>query len=271
MKCPVCQSESPEGKKFCGDCGGELPHSGNMQEMQPVAAASTKAKSNSRRWLMLIHAIAVPAIFIGSILGVFYSPHLSWDASIRDHDGDGYADNDDEFPYDSTEWADTDGDAYGDNGDAFPDDPSEWADADSNGIGDNFDLLLNDPLNWGRFFTFEVDDVLVGFGAVCTWALIEIPWSEVVIYISDGLSVECWDDIDPDGFDYYSLTQNVGTLSLFTCDVKLLVKEMQRNDCLGVDDYFMFTIEEQSYESVDLIVWITHKSTGAELEVFGLP
>jgi rRNA maturation endonuclease Nob1 len=24
MKCPKCQSENPEGYKFCGECGGKL-------------------------------------------------------------------------------------------------------------------------------------------------------------------------------------------------------------------------------------------------------
>ncbi len=25
MKCPECESENPEGKKYCGECGEELP------------------------------------------------------------------------------------------------------------------------------------------------------------------------------------------------------------------------------------------------------
>ena len=28
MKCPRCQNENPEGTRFCGRCGRELPGSG---------------------------------------------------------------------------------------------------------------------------------------------------------------------------------------------------------------------------------------------------
>ena len=39
-----------------------------------------------------------------------------------DTDDDGYPNNIDDFPNDSTEWKDTDGDGYGDNSDDFPSD-----------------------------------------------------------------------------------------------------------------------------------------------------
>ena len=78
-----------------------------------------------------------------------------------DADGDGYADDDDTFPNDGTQWEDSDGDGYGDNytwvnktiedeenpgnlitireqnGDAFPDTVSQWSDMDGDGVGDN--------------------------------------------------------------------------------------------------------------------------------------
>ena len=38
-----------------------------------------------------------------------------------DSDGDGFADSDDVFPFDETEWADTDKDGIGDNADPTPD------------------------------------------------------------------------------------------------------------------------------------------------------
>ncbi len=69
-----------------------------------------------------------------------------------DDDNDGYLDVNDEFPLDSSEWADNDGDGVGDNADAdddndgvddsaddFPLDPSEWVDTDGDGIGNNAD------------------------------------------------------------------------------------------------------------------------------------
>ena len=92
-----------------------------------------------------------------------------------DQDGDGVSDVDDEFPSDSSEWADTDGDGFGNNadacpnstgtsisdrsgcldadsdgysnpdanwtvedgGDAFPTEPTQWKDMDGDGYGDN--------------------------------------------------------------------------------------------------------------------------------------
>jgi len=61
-----------------------------------------------------------------------------------DTDGDGYGDNSDEYPEDSTEWIDTDGDGYGDNSDEYPEDPTEWADTDGDDVGDNSDAFPND-------------------------------------------------------------------------------------------------------------------------------
>jgi hypothetical protein len=61
-----------------------------------------------------------------------------------DSDGDGWANLEDDFPNDSSEWNDYDGDGYGDNEDQFPYDPSEWADSDNDGVGDNEDTFPND-------------------------------------------------------------------------------------------------------------------------------
>ena len=66
----------------------------------------------------------------------------------NDYDGDGYGDNEDEFPYDSSEWRDWDNDGYGDNEDVFPYDSSEWADYDGDGYGDNEDEFPSDPSEW---------------------------------------------------------------------------------------------------------------------------
>ena len=61
-----------------------------------------------------------------------------------DADGDGYADDIDDFPIDPTQWVDTDGDGYGDNisgnnADSFISEPSQWNDTDGDGYGDNPD------------------------------------------------------------------------------------------------------------------------------------
>ena len=65
-----------------------------------------------------------------------------------DYDGDGYGDNEDEFPYDAGEWSDYDGDGYGDNEDEFPYDSGEWSDYDGDGYGDNGDKFPYDPSEW---------------------------------------------------------------------------------------------------------------------------
>jgi hypothetical protein len=69
-----------------------------------------------------------------------------------DDDGDGFADDIDEFPNNPQEWIDTDSDGQGDNSDfdddndgvldefdAFDTDPSEQYDFDGDGLGDNYD------------------------------------------------------------------------------------------------------------------------------------
>ena len=66
-----------------------------------------------------------------------------WTTGDGDSDGDGFEDDFDAFPTNSSEWADTDGDGIGDNSDVFPTDSSEWADSDGDGAGDNSDLCSN--------------------------------------------------------------------------------------------------------------------------------
>lgn len=63
----------------------------------------------------------------------------------KDTDYDGVGDYLDKFPYDSTQTTDIDSDGYGDNlygnyPDRFPEDPFEWMDSDEDGIGDNADI-----------------------------------------------------------------------------------------------------------------------------------
>lgn len=75
-----------------------------------------------------------------------------------DGDGDNVADQDDAFPLDPTQWADSDGDGYGDNQDGsfpdrFPNDPTQCCDRDGDGYGDNAsaanaDAFPDDPTQW---------------------------------------------------------------------------------------------------------------------------
>ena len=59
------------------------------------------------------------------------------DVCDPDIDGDGFHNNFDAFPYDSSEWGDRDGDSVGDNSDPYPDDPLN--DADGDGFGADVD------------------------------------------------------------------------------------------------------------------------------------
>jgi len=61
------------------------------------------------------------------------------DVCDPDIDGDGFLNEEDDFPTDPTEWADTDGDGVGDNSDDCPADPEETVDTDSDGVCDNAD------------------------------------------------------------------------------------------------------------------------------------
>jgi hypothetical protein len=96
----------------------------------------------------IVIAVVVAIAVLSSVLFVYYSPDYSWASSIRDHDGDGYPDAKDAFPYDAAEWTDTDKDGHGDNFDVFPSDATEWADTDADGHGDNSDAFPSDATEW---------------------------------------------------------------------------------------------------------------------------
>jgi len=66
------------------------------------------------------------------------------ETEAKDTDGDGYADDEDAFPNDSTEWRDIDDDGFGDNSDIFPNDATEWKDTDNDSYGDNSDDFPTD-------------------------------------------------------------------------------------------------------------------------------
>jgi uncharacterized membrane protein YvbJ len=99
VKCPNCGVENPESKKFCSDCGNAL----ESQIRAEAKSTSSPTKSLRSKWLVPAVAVLIVMIVLAATLFVYYSPDYSWDASIRDHDGDGHADEIDSFPYDPAE------------------------------------------------------------------------------------------------------------------------------------------------------------------------
>ena len=73
-----------------------------------------------------------------------------------DSDGDGYDDQVDMFPNNSSEWFDSDLDGVGDNLDQFPLDASETLDSDLDGVGDNSDAF---PLDASETLDSDFDGV----------------------------------------------------------------------------------------------------------------
>ena len=137
----------------------------NGQEWVPAPGAERVSKS-------ILKTVVPSFLIVTSLLFVILSPSLSPIQSIKDSDGDGYADDIDVFDSNPLEWFDTDGDGLGNNqddcpkqfgdstidrigcqdfdsdgysdlNDSFPLDPSEWLDSDEDGWGDNQDDCSN--------------------------------------------------------------------------------------------------------------------------------
>ena len=74
MKCPVCGTENPEGKKFCGDCGAMIPL---PPPVQPVQPAPIPAKHNwfASNWKALT-AIVIVVVVVLATVGLIYTQ--SW-------------------------------------------------------------------------------------------------------------------------------------------------------------------------------------------------
>ncbi|RZD36283.1 MAG: hypothetical protein CXT72_01710 [Methanobacteriota archaeon] len=116
-----------------------------------------------------------------------------------DIDGDGHPNDDDHYPLDSSEWADTDSDGVGDNADAFPSDPNEWSDTDGDGVGDNSDAFPNEANEWS-----DLDGDGVGDNTD-TFPTDPLEWIDADIDgVGDNsdafpMDVEEWLDTDGDG------------------------------------------------------------------------
>ncbi len=160
-------------------------------------------------------------------------------SSFLDTDGDGYPDDEDDYPNDPTEWWDTDGDGVGDNADQnddgdeyyddeddFPRDPDEYIDTDGDGIGDNEDLDddddgildINDalPLDDKDWLDYDLDGIGDSVDDDDDNDLVPddrdaFPYDEYEHFDHDGdgkgNSVDLDDDGDgtPDEDDYYPL------------------------------------------------------------------
>ncbi|MBU1157882.1 MAG: hypothetical protein KKE24_00910 [Candidatus Thermoplasmatota archaeon] len=158
--------------------------------------------------LMMGIAVAVVALIIVSLSWAYYSPEYSWDASIRDSDGDGYPDNID--PY--------------------PDDPAKWT---SPSVTPTTSIAHVTVFNGIKF--------IIGAGA-------EVPWSDVTIILSDGSQHEAWDNISSSDLDdtIYD-SQSYGDEYVGELCVSLVVTDLDGNGRMDEMDYFTLIADEFSY------------------------
>lgn len=147
---------------------------------------------------VLIIILAVTSVYYIFLRDIFDSAQISGDGTSYtplttvDSDGDGYNNNVDVFPYDSSEWRDSDSDGYGDNSDCFPYNSSEWKDSDNDGYGDNSDDFPYDP---AEHYDFDGDGVGDNVD-VFPYDPDEIKDSD-----SDGLGDNADSDDDNDGYN----------------------------------------------------------------------
>ena len=87
MRCAICQSDNPEGKKFCGECGGALPQPEQAPEEQPIVAVSTAPKPMwfSAHWKGLV-AVAIVFIVVLAAIGLVYNQPWSKVKVLVAHD-----------------------------------------------------------------------------------------------------------------------------------------------------------------------------------------
>jgi len=154
-----------------------------------------------------------------------------------DTDGDGWANDDDDFPLNSSQWADRDGDGYGDNPqgegpdacpddagqstgigslgcpdidgdnwpddiDAFPNDSSQWNDTDEDGYGDEPDGTEGDdcPVTWGNSSVGDILGCVDNDGDGYADVIDDLPDEDTqwVDFDNDGYG-DNPDGVDPDG------------------------------------------------------------------------
>ena len=132
----------------------------NEQTFVDINTYSHKVSKPDR--MKLYSIIGVTILLLSSTMFWLLSPSISPLSSIHDTDGDGFADDDDQFLNNPTQWADSDGDGYGDNQsseatqvDDLPLNPTQWVDSDGDGYGDNqgsaatqVDNFTDNPTQW---------------------------------------------------------------------------------------------------------------------------
>ena len=131
------------------------------------------------------------------------------DVCDADIDGDGVANEDDDFPKDATETQDSDQDGVGDVRDAFDDDPNEFEDTDGDGVGDNADAFPDDSAETQDSDNDGVGDVRDAFD--------EDPF-EFEDTDGDGVGDVADPDDDGDGFsDAEELVDGTNPKNRFSC------------------------------------------------------
>ena len=131
------------------------------------------------------------------------------DVCDADIDGDGVANEEDDFPKDSTETQDSDQDGVGDVRDAFDDDPKEFEDTDGDGVGDNADAFPDDSAETQDTDNDGVGDVRDAFD--------DDP-NEFEDTDGDGRGDVADPDDDGDGFsDAQELADGTNPKSRFSC------------------------------------------------------
>ncbi len=131
------------------------------------------------------------------------------DVCDADIDGDGVANEDDDFPKDATETQDSDQDGVGDVRDAFDDDPNEFEDTDGDGVGDNADAFPDDSAETQDSDNDGVGDVRDAFPA---------DPNEFEDTDGDGVGDVADPDDDGDGFsDAEELVDGTNPKNRFSC------------------------------------------------------
>lgn len=73
MKCPNCGTESPDGKKFCGDCRGKIPE---LPSASPMVPPMPPAKRNwwKSNWKVLAAVIVTFLVTLPALSQVHTKP-----------------------------------------------------------------------------------------------------------------------------------------------------------------------------------------------------
>lgn len=176
--------------------------------------------------MMSIVVIAAVAIVV-SLLWIYYSPEYSWDASIRDSDGDGYPDDTD--PY--------------------PNDPQKWT---SPSVTPTTSITKIAVVNGFKF--------VIGSGA-------EVPWSDVTILLSAGIYHEYWENISSSDLDdSVDDSQDYGSEYLGDLCVSLIVTDVDGNGQIDEGDFFTLTAEEFSDETTYYAI-LMHDPTAGQIAI----